>query len=52
MLPKDKPIYCHCAAGVRVLPAADILQKHGYDARPLKPGYKDLLRAGFPKAER
>jgi len=52
ILPKDKTVYCHCAIGVRVLPAADILQQHGYEVRPLKAGYKDLLRAGFPKAER
>jgi rhodanese-related sulfurtransferase len=51
-LPRDKVVYCHCAAGVRVLPAADILQKYGYDVRPLKAGYKELLRAGFPKAPR
>ena len=51
-LPKGKVIYCHCAIGVRVLPAADILRKQGYDARPLKAGYKDLLKAGFPKAPR
>jgi len=51
-LPKDKVIYIHCASGVRVLPAADILIKHGYDARPLKPGYEKLLKAGFPKAEK
>jgi phage shock protein E len=52
LLPKDKVVYCHCAAGVRVLPAADLLKKHGYDVRPLKQGYKDLLKSGFPKAEK
>ena len=32
--------------------AADALQKLGYkDVRPLKPGYKELLDAGFSKAE-
>jgi phage shock protein E len=51
-LPKKKIVYCHCAAGVRSLSAADILKKQGYDVRPLKPGYKDLLEAGFPKAEK
>ena len=49
-LPKDKPIYAHCKAGGRCLTAADILIKHGYDVRPLKQGYQDLLEAGFPKA--
>lgn len=51
-VPKDKIVYCHCGAGVRVLEAADILKKQGYDIRPLKQGYKDLLNAGFPKAEK
>jgi rhodanese-related sulfurtransferase len=49
-LPKDRIIYCHCAGGVRVLPAADILGKLGYDIRPLSAGYGDLLEAGFEPA--
>ena len=48
--PKDKIIYCHCSAGVRCLKAADALTKLGYDVRPLKPGYTDLLKAGFAPA--
>jgi rhodanese-related sulfurtransferase len=51
-LPKDKVLYCHCRSGVRSLQAAEILQKLGYSVKPLKPGYKDLLDAGFPKAEK
>ena len=51
ILPKDKAIYLHCASGNRCLKAAEILRKKGYDARPLKEGYKDLLKEGFPKAE-
>ena len=50
--PKDKIIYCHCAAGVRSLKAADELKKLGYDVRPLKPGYEDLLKAGFAPASK
>ena len=50
-LPKDKIIYCHCVSGGRVLPASAILQKLGYDVRPLKPGYESLLKAGFEKAK-
>ena len=50
-LSKDKIIYLHCAAGGRCLTAADALKKQGYDARPLKPGYKQLLKSGFTKAE-
>ncbi len=51
LLPKDKIIYAHCRAGVRCLQAADLLKKAGYDVRPLKPGYKDLIEAGLPKAK-
>jgi rhodanese-related sulfurtransferase len=49
-LPKDKVIYCHCASGRRCLQAADILKKNGYDVRPLKSGYADLRKSGFPDA--
>ena len=50
LVPKGKIVYCHCAAGVRCLKAADTLKKLGYDVRPLKSGYKDLLKAGFDPA--
>jgi rhodanese-related sulfurtransferase len=50
LLPKDKIVYCHCRSGGRVLPATDILKELGYDVRPLKAGYSQLLEAGFPKA--
>jgi rhodanese-related sulfurtransferase len=50
-LPKDKAIYLHCASGRRCLTAAEILRAKGYDVRPLKEGYKDLLQKGLPKAE-
>src|SRR5580693_7228490 len=45
-VPKGKVVYCHCAAGRRSLEAADILKNFGYDVRPLKPGYRDLIKAG------
>ena len=48
---KDKVIYLHCKAGARCLVAADLLKKYGYDVRPLKAGYDDLVKAGFPKAK-
>jgi phage shock protein E len=51
-LPKGKTVYCHCAAGVRCLKAADELKKLGYDVQPLQPGYADLLKAGFAPADR
>jgi phage shock protein E len=50
LLPKDKVIYVHCKAGGRALTCGDILKANGYDVRPLKPGYDDLLQAGFEKA--
>src|SRR5262245_24113464 len=50
-LPKDKVIYTHCRAGTRALNCGEILKKHGFDVRPLKAGYKDLVNAGFEKAE-
>ena len=51
VLPKDKVIYCHCLAGGRCLDAARILGDLGYDVRPLKPGYPQLEKAGFPTAK-
>jgi len=50
-LPKDKIIYCHCLAGGRCLEAAAILAPLGYDVRPLKQGYPQLIQAGFPAAK-
>jgi phage shock protein E len=50
-LPKDKIIYTHCRAGGRALACGDILKKQGFDVRPLKPGYQELITAGFEKAE-
>ena len=51
-VPKDKIIYTHCRAGGRALTCGDILKKQGYDVRPLKPGFEDLVKAGFEKAEK
>lgn len=48
---KDQIIYTHCAVGIRSCRAADYLLNHGYDVRPLKPGYEDLVAAGFKKAK-
>jgi rhodanese-related sulfurtransferase len=49
-LPKDKIVYTHCVVGVRALKAAKILEKFGYNVRPLKVGYENLVKAGFEKA--
>lgn len=51
-LPKDKVIYCHCAKGVRSLLAGDVLKQLGYDVRPLKQGYTELIKDGFPEAKK
>ena len=50
LLPEGKVVYLHCASGMRCLKAADLLKAAGYETRPLKDGYEDLQKAGFPKA--
>jgi phage shock protein E len=52
MLPKERIVYGHCGSGVRVLTAAAILEKLGYDFRPLAAGFDDLRAAGFPAAKK
>lgn len=49
-LPEGKIIYTHCARGARALAAQELLKPLGYDVRALKPGYGDLIKAGFPNA--
>lgn len=51
-LNKETICYTHCKAGVRALYAAKILKEMGFDVRPLKPGYDELVKNGFPKAEK
>lgn len=51
LLPAGKVVYLHCAAGGRCLKAADLLKAAGFETRPLKPGYEDLVKAGFEKAK-
>ncbi len=50
-LPKDQPIYLHCRSGRRCLAAGSVLAEKGFDVRPLKAGYADLVEAGFEKAK-
>jgi rhodanese-related sulfurtransferase len=50
-LPKKKILYTYCMVGMRARTAAFALEKHGYTVRALKPGYEDLLKAGFKKAD-
>lgn len=50
-LPKKKIVYTFCVVGMRAKQAATILEKEGYEVRALKPGYAELLEAGFKKDE-
>ncbi|MCI0361273.1 MAG: rhodanese-like domain-containing protein [Planctomycetaceae bacterium] len=51
-LDKSKVIYTHCRAGRRALACGEILKKQGFDVRPLKAGFDELVKAGFEKAEK
>ena len=51
-LKRGQIVYTHCKAGVRSVTAGEILSKQGYDVRPLKAGYQDLLDAGFAPAKK
>jgi len=48
---KDKIVYLHCVIGKRAVIVGNVLAKYGYKVRPIKPGYKELVAAGFPKAK-
>jgi len=50
-LDKSKIVYTHCGAGKRALECGEILKKQGYDVRPLKMGYKQLIEGGLEKAK-
>jgi phage shock protein E len=50
-LPKDRVLYTHCVVGMRSLKAAEILKTRGFEVRALKPGYDDLIKAGFEPAK-
>lgn len=51
-LPKNKKtiLYTFCVVGMRAKTAAIKLGQAGYTVRALKPGYDELLEAGFKKA--
>jgi rhodanese-related sulfurtransferase len=48
-LPEDKILYTFCVVGVRARAAAKVLKQEGYEVRALKPGYEELVEAGFTK---
>lgn len=50
-LPKDKTLYVHCVVGKRALTVGNLLEKRGYAVRVVKPGYKEMIAEGFPKAK-
>ena len=50
-LPKKKILYTFCVVGMRAKKAAAALEKQGYTVRALKPGYDELLKAGFERAK-
>jgi rhodanese-related sulfurtransferase len=50
-LPKKQVLYTFCVVGMRAKTAAIKLEQAGYTVRALKPGYDQLLEAGFKKAE-
>ena len=49
-LPNDRILYTFCVVGKRAVTGGNILEKFGYKVRALKPGYKELVRAGFKKS--
>jgi rhodanese-related sulfurtransferase len=50
-LPKKKILYTFCVVGMRAKTTAYELGKHGYTVRAVKPGYDELLKAGFKKGK-
>jgi rhodanese-related sulfurtransferase len=51
VLPKKKIVYTFCVVGMRAKAAAYELEKQGYTVHALKPGYEQLVKAGFKKAK-
>ena len=51
-IPKDTIVYTYCMVGYRSLKAGAIIEKAGYEVRPLKPGYEELVKAGFDKEKK
>ena len=51
---KDKEVvlYTFCVVGMRAKAATKVLQEQGYTVRTLKPGYEQLIEAGFKKGKK
>jgi rhodanese-related sulfurtransferase len=50
-LPKNRILYTFCVVGMRAKAAAKTLEEQGYTVRALKPGYDELVAAGFKQGE-
>lgn len=50
-IPKNKTIYTFCVVGMRAKRAAAALDQEGYKVRALKPGYDELIEAGFKETK-
>ena len=50
-VPKSRPVYTHCKSGGRCVLAAEPLRSLGYDVRPMKQGFADLVKAGYDEGE-
>jgi rhodanese-related sulfurtransferase len=48
-LPKKASYYIYCAVGIRATRAGEYLEERGYEVKVLKPGYQQLIEAGFKK---
>jgi phage shock protein E len=51
-LPKKGRYYIYCAVGIRATRAGEYLEERGYEVKVLKPGYQQLIEAGFKKGTR
>ncbi len=51
-IPKDKPVYLHCAGGYRSMIAASILKQRGWDdITDVRGGFKAIAETNTPKSE-
>ncbi|WP_459558204.1 rhodanese-like domain-containing protein [Lacunimicrobium album] len=48
---KEKILYTFCVVGMRAKSAGLVLENQGYTVRALKPGYEELIKAGFQPAK-
>jgi phage shock protein E len=46
-IPKGSIVYTYCVVGMRALKSAKYIEKSGYEVRPLKPGFEELVKFGF-----